>query len=263
MGDRGGVTVWIGTSGWQYRDWRGRLYPPAMATSRWLEHYAAAFATVESNNAFYRLPERRVFEAWADRTPADFMMTVKVSRYLTHIRRLRDPEEPVARFLDRVAGLGPKLGPVLLQLPPQLARDTDRLAAVLDRFPPDLRVAVEFRHPSWFVEDVRSLLTERAVALCLADRRRPLTPIWRTTDWTYVRFHEGRARPAPSYGRDALRRWAERLAGTWRPDEAIWAYFNNDPRGCAPRDAARFARSVRRAGLNPTRAPAVRRLPAG
>jgi uncharacterized protein YecE (DUF72 family) len=257
------VTVWIGTSGWQYRDWRERLYRRGLPMGEWLEWYADRFATVESNNAFYRLPERRVFEAWAARTPADFMMTVKVSRYLTHIRRLREPEEPVERFVERVAGLGPKLGPVLLQLPPQLRCDAQRLDATLALFPTDMRVAVEFRHPTWFVDEIRSLLTERRAALCLADRRRPLTPLWRTTDWTYLRFHEGLAEPRPCYGRTALASWARRLAEVWTPDEDAWVYFNNDPRGCAPRDAARFARLVARAGLQPTRVPSVRSLPAG
>jgi uncharacterized protein YecE (DUF72 family) len=257
------VTVWIGTSGWQYRDWRGRFYPRGVPTGRWLEAYAAAFATVESNNAFYRLPERRIFEAWAERTPDDFVMAVKVSRYLTHIRRLREPEEPVERFVERVAGLGGKLGPVLLQLPPQLRCDAARLADTLDRFPPGMRVAVEFRHPSWFVDEVRALLTERGAALCLADRRRPLTPLWRTADWTYLRFHEGRSTPSPCYGRAALAAWARRLATTWAREEDAWVYFNNDPRGCAPRDAARFAAAVRHAGLEPTRVPPVRRLRAG
>jgi uncharacterized protein YecE (DUF72 family) len=257
------VTVWIGTSGWQYRDWRGRFYPQRLPVGRWLEAYANAFATVESNNAFYRLPERQTFEAWAERTPPDFRMAVKVSRYLTHIRRLRDPEEPVERFVERVAGLGDKLGPILLQLPPQLRCDAERLARTLDLFPPAMQIAVEFRHPTWFVDEIRALLTERAAALCLADRRGPLTPIWRTADWTYLRFHEGRSSPAPSYGRAALRSWAERLAATWSPDEGVWVYFNNDPRGCAPRDAARFGRHVGTVGLRPTRLPSVRRTPAG
>ena len=114
------MTIYIGTSGWQYGDWRPAFYPAGVSQARWLEHYAARFATVESNNAFYRLPSREVFEAWAARTPDDFVMAVKVSRYLSHILRLRDPAEPVGRFVDRVAGLGPKLGPVLLQLPPSL-----------------------------------------------------------------------------------------------------------------------------------------------
>src|SRR5439155_23157922 len=122
-------------------------------------------------NAFYRLPERRTFEAWAERTPDDFLMAVKVSRFLTHIKRLRAPAEPVDRFVGRVRGLGSRLGPVLLQLPPQLRCDRDRLAATIDRFPSSFRVAVEFRHESWFRDEIRELLVDRGVALCLADRR--------------------------------------------------------------------------------------------
>jgi uncharacterized protein YecE (DUF72 family) len=257
------MAIWIGTSGWQYRDWRGRFYPSKLPVSAWLEAYAAAFATVESNAAFYRLPERRTFVDWAARTPADFVMAVKVSRYLTHIRRLREPAEAVARFVDRVAGLGDKLGPVLLQLPPQMRCDAERLDATLAEFPADLRVAVEFRHPTWFVDEIRALLTERRAALCLADRRGPLTPFWRTAAWTYLRFHEGRAAPAPCYGRVGLRSWACRLADGWGPDEDCFVYFNNDPRGCAPRDAARFARVVAAAGRRPTRVPLVRSIRAG
>ena len=257
------MAVWIGTSGWQYGDWRGRFYPPRLPVSRWLEAYAEGFATVESNAAFYRLPERRTFGDWAARTPPDFVMAVKVSRYLTHVRRLREPAEAVARFVDRVAGLGDKLGPVLLQLPPQLRCDPERLDAALAEFPPEFRVAVEFRHPTWFVDEVRALLTERRAALCLADRRRPLTPLWKTTAWTYLRFHEGRASPAPCYGSTALRTWALRLAEGWGPDADCWVYFNNDPRGCAPRDAARFAGVVERVGLEPSRVPRMRTVRAG
>ena len=252
------MTVRIGTSGWQYGDWRGTFYRSGEPQRRWLEAYATAFMTVESNNAFYRLPERRVFEAWAARTPDDFVMAVKVSRFLTHIKRLRDPDEPVRRFLDRVDGLGGKLGPVLLQLPPQLRADPDRLDRTLELFPPAIRVAVEFRHASWFTDEIRRLLERRGAALCLADRRGMLTPTWRTADWTYLRFHEGRAAPRPCYGRTALRTWAERLAAGWGADAEAWVYFNNDPRGCAPRDAARFATAVGRAGLDASRVPSVR-----
>jgi uncharacterized protein YecE (DUF72 family) len=256
------MTVRIGTSGWQYDDWRGPVYPPGLAQGRWLESYAERFATVESNNAFYRLPERRTFEDWARRTPGDFRMAVKVSRYLTHIKRLRAPAEPVERFVGRVRGLGPKLGPVLLQLPPQLRVDRARLERTLERFPDDIRVAVEFRHESWFTDDVRSLLAEHAVALCLADRRGVLGPVWRTADWTYLRFHEGRAAPRPAYGDAALRSWARRLADRWAPDEDCWVYFNNDHRAAAPHDAARFAGHVERAGLRPSRVPAPRAVAA-
>ncbi len=245
--------VHIGTSGWQYRDWRGPFYPIGLPLERWLEHYAARFATVESNNAFYRLPERATFEGWAARTPLDFVMAVKMSRYLTHVLRLRDPDQPVERFVDRVAGLGSKLGPVLLQLPPNLAADTARLDRVLDRIPPAIRVAVEFRHASWWTDETRRLLARRGAALCLADRRGPVSPLWRTADWTYVRFHEGRAAPRPCYGSAALAAWAERLAGLWRPDEDVYVYFNNDPRACAAANAVGFARRAARAGLRPRR----------
>jgi uncharacterized protein YecE (DUF72 family) len=188
------------------------------------------------------------------------MMAVKVSRYLTHIKRLSEPEEPVRRFLDRTAGLGPKLGPVLLQLPPQLRCDRERLARTLDQFPASVRVAVEFRHATWFTDEIRQLLEDHGAALCLADRRGVLGEIWRTADWTYLRFHEGRSHHPPSYGDAALRTWAARLAGLWTPDEECWVYFNNDPRAAAPRDAARFAGHVARAGLRPSRVPSVRSL---
>jgi uncharacterized protein YecE (DUF72 family) len=257
------LTVWIGTSGWHYRDWRRAFYPGSMPKESWLEWYASAFATVESNNAFYRLPERRQFEEWADRSPDDFVMAVKVSRYLSHIKRLRDPEEPIGRFLERVGGLGSKLGPVLLQLPPTLRADVPALSAVLELVPADVRVAVEFRHDSWFSDRVRAVLEHHRAALCLADRRGVRAPLWRTADWTYVRFHEGRARPGPCYGRTALRTWAERLAGEWEPSSEIFAYFNNDPRACAPRDAARFAIAVERVGLRPSRVPPVRSVRPG
>jgi uncharacterized protein YecE (DUF72 family) len=254
------LTVWIGTSGWQYRDWRGPFYPTQLAQARWLERYAAAFATVESNNAFYRLPERHVFEAWAERTPDDFVMAVKMSRFLTHVRRLRDPAEPVERFLDRARGLGGKLGPVLIQLPPQLRADPGRLTETLGEFPPGVRVAVEFRHRSWFTDEVRSILERHGAALCLADRRGLLTPVWRTAGWTYLRFHEGRAAPRPCYGRTTLRTWIDRIRDGWGADAEAWVYFNNDPRGCAPRDAARFGAMAARAGLHPSHTPPVRSI---
>ena len=257
------MPVLVGTSGWQYRHWRGRFYPEKLAQARWLEHYAARFATVESNAAFYRLPERRTFQAWAERTPDDFVVAVKASRYLTHIRRLRDPEEPVGRLLDRAAGLGGKLGPVLLQLPPTLAADPSALDRTLGCFPAGVRVAVEARHPTWFTDEVRDLLAARAAALCLADSPRRDTPVWRTADWTYLRLHEGVADPRPCYDESALSAWAGRLADLYGPDADCFVYFNNDPAGCAVRDAVVFAAAAARAGLHPTRAPDLAETPVG
>jgi uncharacterized protein YecE (DUF72 family) len=260
------VPVLVGTSGWQYRHWRGRFYPEGLGQARWLEHYAGRFATVESNNAFYRLPEASTFEAWAARTPADFVMAVKASRYLTHIRRLREPEEPVDRLLDRARHLGGKLGPVLLQLPPNLQADPEALDRTLRAFPAGVRVAVEPRHGSWFSDEVRDLLTEHGAALCLADsagvpRRR--SPLWRTAGWTYLRLHQGTATPRPCYGRQALATWAGRLAELVGPDADAYVYFNNDPAGCAVRDAGVFARAAARAGLRPTRVPAAAEVRVG
>lgn len=245
----------IGASGWQYADWKGRFYPSDLPVGRWLEFYADRFQTVEVNNTFYRLPERRTFEDWAERTPDDFVVVSKASRYLTHIKRLKDPEEPVARFRDRLSGLGSKRGPVLVQLPPTLRADPGRLHATLELFT-DERVAVEFRHPSWFTDASARILAEHDAAFCLADRgSRVLGPVLKTASWTYLRLHAGTARPQPCYGDAALGHWAERLIDQWGPDADTYVFFNNDHHACAVRDAARFARLAGHVGLTPTRVP--------
>jgi uncharacterized protein YecE (DUF72 family) len=255
------VPVWIGTSGWQYKDWRGRFYPPKLALARWLEYYAERFETVEVNNTFYRLPKPETFAAWRDRLPDGFVMTVKANRYITHLKQLHDPEEPVRRFLTAMEPLRERTGPILLQLPPSLSADHDRLAHALDQFPLDrLRVALEVRHRSWFAGDAKAeterVLRERNVALVLTDRKsRPLEPIMRTADWGYVRFHEGSASPHPHYSDDALDAWAERIAGCWSDGEDVYTYFNNDHHCWAIHDAMRFAERVRAHGLSPTRVP--------
>jgi uncharacterized protein YecE (DUF72 family) len=257
------MPVLVGTSGWQYRDWRGRFYPERLAQRSWLEHYASRFATVESNNAFYRLPEPQTFAAWSARTPPDFVMAVKASRFLTHVKRLRDPQEPVQRFMEHAGHLGGKLGPVLLQLPPSLRADAGLLDATLECFPGGVRVAVEPRHRSWFSDHVAELLRQRGAALCLTDRARRRSPVWPTAGWTYLRFHEGTATPRPCYGRRALASWAETLAATWGPAADVYVYFNNDTGGCAVRDAVRFAAAARGAGLSPTRTPAITEVRVG
>ncbi|MEV0980273.1 DUF72 domain-containing protein [Streptomyces sp. NPDC049915] len=252
------MTLFVGTSGWQYRDWRGVLYPSGLPQRLWLEEYTGAFATVEVNNAFYRLPARETFEAWAARVPADFVVAVKASRYLTHIKRLKEPEEPVDRLMSRAAGLGDRLGPVLLQLPPTLRCDPALLDACLACFPAGTRVAVEPRHESWWTPEVRAVLESRGAALCWADvLARPVTPLWRTTGWGYVRFHQGRAAAWPHYGRRSLETWVDRIATTWTDDHDVYAYFNNDPNAAAVGDAEVFARAARKAGLTVTRTPGL------
>jgi len=249
------VPLLVGTSGWHYRHWRGGFYPPGLPARRWLDHYAARFATVELNNAFYRLPEADTFAMWARELPEGFVVSVKMSRYLTHIKRLHEPAEPVERFLSRAHRLGAKLGPVLLQLPPNLTCDTGSLREVLSLFPADVRVAFEPRHDSWFVDEVRDTLADRNAAFCLADRGGVLGPEWATADWGYVRFHCGRARPECCYGRAALARWIDRVSELWPRSAEVFVYFNNDGHGCAPRDAHRFAYYAERAGLEVSRVP--------
>ena len=254
------MRCYIGTSGWQYRDWKSTFYPPSLRQADWLEYYAAHFQTVEVNNAFYRLPTPETFARWAERTPDDFVVAVKASRYLTHIRRLKEPEEAVGRFTEHARHLGRKLGPVLLQLPPDLKANLERLDLTLSLFPKDWRLAVEFRHESWFSDETHRLLTDRGAALCLADSPRRKTPLWRTAGWTYLRLHEGRATPHPCYGRTALATWAERLAGLMVPGDDAYVYFNNDGRACAVRDARLFALAAEKTGLEPTRVPGPREV---
>ena len=216
------MPVLIGTSGWQYRHWAPRFYR-GVQQRRWLEHYAERFATVEVNASFYRLPSRETFTAWAERTPEDLVFVVKASRYLTHIRRLREPEDPVRRLVEAARGLGAKLGPVLVQLPPDMRRE-ETLAA----FPPDLRVAVEPRHASWFEPETLRLLERHDAALCMADRPGWRPEPYRTASWGYLRMHEGRASPRPCYGRAAIDAWARRLAERFGPDEDVYVFFNNE-----------------------------------
>ena len=245
--------LYVGTSGWQYAHWRASFYPGKLPQRTWLEHFAERFQTVEVNNTFYNLPAASVFEHWRERTPDDFVFALKVSRFLTHVRQLQEPEAAVHVFLERAQQLGRKRGPSLIQLPPQMKLDAGRLDATLAAFPRSDRIAVEPRHESWFVPHVRSVLEKHGAALCLADRKGIITPRWRTADWGYVRFHQGRALPPPCYGRQALETWVELIAETWTREEDVYVYFNNDFKGCAIRDAIVLARLATARGLCPTR----------
>ena len=229
--------VRVGCSGWSYQHWKGRFYPEGEPESAWLERYAEAFDTVEVNATFYRLPRRSVVAGWVRRTPAQFTFAVKASRYLTHVKRLRDLPAGLARLEGRIAPLrdAGKLGPVLWQLPESFRRDDERLAQALARLPQG-RHAFEFRHASWFDEDVYSLLRAHGAALVVADRKGlPEAPWVDTAGWWYVRLHHGRAGRRGNYSRAELERWAELLRR--RPGDA-YVYFNNDWEGFAPENAA-------------------------
>jgi uncharacterized protein YecE (DUF72 family) len=234
--------VRIGLSGWNYAHWRnGVFYPPRLPAERWLEFYADRFDTVEVNSTFYRLPRRDAVVHWVEQTPAGFVFALKGSRYLTHVKRLRDLGPGLERFLERIEPLlrSPKLGPLLWQLPPTFRRDHARLADALARLPRELRHCFEFRDPSWFVEDTYALLREHRVGLVIGDR--PEVNAFQTheltTAWTYVRFHGGTRGRRGNYSDSELREWAERLRG-WSRTHEVFAYFNNDWEGFAPRNAA-------------------------
>jgi uncharacterized protein YecE (DUF72 family) len=234
----------VGCSGWQYRHWRATFYPDEIPQSRWFEHYAATFDTVEINNSFYRLPERETFAGWRRRAPARFLFAIKASRFLTHMKKLKDPEEPIDRLFTRMRALGTHLGPVLYQLPPGFKKDRDRFAHFLDVLPRDARHVVEFRDPSWYAPDVRSLLERRGVAMCLHDMPGSAPERERIGPFVYVRFHGTTDKYGGGYSRDRLGRWAEWLSA--RRDEGIdvYAYFNNDIGGHAPRDALALRRGL-------------------
>jgi uncharacterized protein YecE (DUF72 family) len=231
--------IHVGTSGWQYDDWRGVFYPERLPKRKWLAHYSATFSTVEVNNSFYRLPSEETFARWREESADGFLFAVKASRFITHIRRLRDCRDPVDRFWSRASRLGDKLGPVLFQLPPNLAADPERLRDFLGVLPESMRAAFEFRHDSWRTDEVLDLLDRAGAAWVLADRPGARVPLVVTGRWAYVRFHQGRP-THPGYTREKLRRWAERIAGLEAAE--VYCFFNNDPEAAAPADAATLSR---------------------
>jgi uncharacterized protein YecE (DUF72 family) len=234
----------VGTCGWQYRDWRDVVYPPGVPPHSWLTWYSRVFPVVEVDATFYRLPTPSVVAGWSDQTPDGFRFLIKASRYLTHIRRLQQPSEPVQRLLERVQSLGSKLAGVLLQLPPSLPADPDLLAQTLSAFD-GVRVAVEPRHASWWCDDVAAVLRETGAATVWADRRSTLLgPMWHTAPWGYIRLHEGRASPAPRYGSTALRTWRHRLEVAAPRWSDAFLLFNNDSGGAAFFNARTMAREL-------------------
>jgi uncharacterized protein YecE (DUF72 family) len=235
----------VGCSGWQYRDWRGVLYEPGLAQRDWLERYAQAFDTVEVNSTFYRLARPAAVEEWVRRTPAGFLFAAKASRYLTHVRRLRELGEGIERFYDALAPLvaSPKLGPIVWQLPANFQRDDERLASALGTLPPG-RHCWEFRHASWFTDEVYALLREHDCALVIGDHPRwPFQAHVLTADWTLVRLHHGRRGRRGNYSDREVDEWATRIDG-WRRRAEVFAYFNNDWEGFAVRNARRLRRHL-------------------
>jgi uncharacterized protein YecE (DUF72 family) len=240
----------VGCSGWNYASWRGRFYPSNLPASRWLEYYATRFDTVEINNTFYRLPERSTFVSWRSQPPAGFLFAVKASRFLTHMKRLLEPEEPLKRLFTRATGLGRKLGPVLYQLPGSFAIDIPRLDRFLRALPRTAsgsrRHVIEFRDPSWYVPQTFELLADRGAALCLHDKLGSPISEPSVGPFVYVRFHGTSGSYHGSYSPRQLDRWAHTLAEQIQAGRDVFAYFNNDPEAVATANALTLRENLER-----------------
>jgi uncharacterized protein YecE (DUF72 family) len=235
----------VGTSGYQYRHWRGSFYPRRMVQREWFRYYATRFDTVEINSTFYGLPQPETVDRWRDEAPPGFRFALKFSRYGTHVKRLADPEQPLARFLELAERLGARLGPILVQLPPHWGANPARLEGFLRAAPRRHRFAIEVRDPSWLCSEVYALLRARRAALVIHDLIDD-HPLELTTDWTYLRFH-GR-HYGGSYSPQALSGQARRIRRWLAEGRDVYAYFNNDIGGHAPRNAADLRRFVDRPG---------------
>jgi uncharacterized protein YecE (DUF72 family) len=228
----------IGTSGWQYDDWHGRFYPEDLAKSHWLDYYVQQFPTVELNNSFYRQPTAASWKRWRETAPDGFCFAVKASRFLTHIKRLKQPEQPLKRLFDGAERLEDRLGPVLYQLPPTFKRteeNAERLEHFLSALPARHDHVIEFRHPSWFGDETLSALRKHGVAFCVRDMdQKHETPVVATAAFAYVRFHGSEAKKYQGkYTDHQLEAWAGKLSALARETDAVWAFFNNDTQGYA------------------------------
>ena len=229
--------IHVGCSGWVYKHWRGLLYPEGLPQKRWFERYSEEFDTVEINASFYRLPLASTFEGWRNKAPEGFRYAVKVNRFITHMKKLVGCDDEIDRFIALARPLGPTLGPLLYQLPPSLHKDLPRLEALLRRLPPDLEHVVEFRHKSWYDEDVLALLDRYGAGFVTHDLKGLKSPRWASGRTAYVRFHGTAGKYHGRYSDEALLEWTDWLLAEARSGKSCWCYFNNDIHGHAIEDA--------------------------
>jgi uncharacterized protein YecE (DUF72 family) len=230
------MTVWIGTSGYNYPEWRGSFYPEKFAAAKMLPYYAERFRTVVIKYTFYRAPNEKILDGWNKATPEQFKLTLKAPKRITHDRRLRDCAEPVRQFLETAASLGPKLGALLFQLPPNLKKDVALLDSFLDTFPPRVCAAFEFRHDSWLDEEVYARLRARNLALCVADSERLATPVVVTADYGYFRLRD------EGYTADDIARWGDVIRAKASSCHDVFVYFKHEESGKGPAFALELMR---------------------
>lgn len=233
--------VRIGTSGWHYKHWKGPFYPETLPASKMLDFYTGHFDTVEINNSFYKLPTGEALASWRDGTPPHFLFAVKASRFLTHMKKLKDPGEGVTRFMERIEVLGNKLGPILFQLPPFWAVNAERLDAFLRELPTGRRYAFEFRNPTWHHPDVYEILRRHNAAFCAWELSGVRSPVEVTADWAYVRLHGPEGPYQGTYHHEALVGWADRIRKWRRRLHAVYVYFDNDQSAFAVHNAGALA----------------------
>jgi uncharacterized protein YecE (DUF72 family) len=234
--------IHVGCSGWVYRHWKGGFYPAELPQKRWFDHYASAFDTVEINASFYRVPLAMTFDGWREKAPPGFRYAVKANRFMTHMKKLLDCEQPLGEFIALARRLGLALGPILYQLPPSLHKDLRRLGDFLERLPTDLEQVVEFRHRSWYDDGALALLDRHGVGFVAHDLVGLISPRWASGRTAYVRFHGTGGKYRGRYSEEALAGWAEWLLEQRQAGRSAWAYFNNDIGG----DAIEDARMLRR-----------------
>ncbi|MBD3378972.1 MAG: DUF72 domain-containing protein [Candidatus Omnitrophica bacterium] len=229
--------VHIGTSGWHYDHWKKNFYPEGVNNGAMLDYYAEKLDSVEINNAFYRLPEKKTFRAWAGKVPRDFIFSVKASRYITHMKKLRTVKRPVNKVLNTVKALGGKLGPILFQLPPRWKKNTSRLEHFLSLLPEENRYAFEFRDPSWFSDDVYDALREKNAAFCIYHLAGRMSPKILTGDFAYIRLHGPKGAYKGRYTGGDLAGWAGAISAWRRNGNDVYCYFDNDQKGYAAENA--------------------------
>ena len=230
------MTIWIGTSGYNYPEWRGSFYPEKFAAAKMLPYYAERFRTVEINYTFYRAPNEKILDGWNKATPEQFKLTLKAPKRITHDRRLRECAEPVRQFFETAASLGPKLGALLFQQPPNLKKDVALLDSFLDTFPPRVCAAFEFRHESWLDEEVYARLRARNLALCVADSERLSTPVVVTANYGYFRLRD------EGYTADDIARWGDAIREKASSCDDVFVYFKHEESGKGPAFALELMR---------------------
>ncbi|MFA9460513.1 DUF72 domain-containing protein [Thiohalorhabdus methylotrophus] len=240
MSDHEAPRIRIGTSGWQYDHWRGPFYPQDLPKNAFLEYYAERFAATEINSFFYGLPKEETVRKWREGVPDGFRFAVKASRYITHMKKLKDPGPSLERFWERAEALGSRLGPVLFQLPPNWKVNADRLRQFLEALPRGPEYTFELRDPSWFDARVYELLQEHGAAFCIYELGETASPLQVTADFVYVRLHGPEEEYAGSYGDEALQAWGQRLREWQDQGKAAYVFFDNDEAGHAARNALRL-----------------------